>query len=118
MTPIHKIIGFTEHDYEMILFRTMLNWAHLYAKSCPQKAQFLLANRMINNWFRKELSKLLKQFRSDLKPFKNQPGITKVEMGRLFITTIAKIYDIYPKSLIEEYKPIPNIRINNHKNHN
>lgn len=104
MKPIHEILGYTEHDYDMVVFQNMLNWADLYCNRSPQRAQILLANRLINNWFRLEFAKLLEQFRADLVPFENKPGVTYKDYRGLFVRTVSKIYDIYPSALLTEVK--------------
>ena len=106
MKPIHKIIGHTEEGYEKIIFMLMFNWADLYSEASNDKMQFLFANKRINKWFRIELLKLIAQFREDLKLYENQPEITSKERCRLFTKTIAQIYDIYPKALMDEYNSV------------
>lgn len=112
MKPIHKIIGYTEKQYDQLVFSIMFNWADLYSKGSIKRMQILLANRQINNWFRLEFAKLIKQFRADLKPFENVPGITCKERCRLFTNTVTKMYEIYPKALMTEYKATEKTRIN------
>jgi hypothetical protein len=104
MKPIHKIIGYTEGQYDTLVFSIMFNWADIYSKESTKRMQMLLANRIINNWFRIEFAKLLKQFRADVQPFENAPGITSKERCRLFVETVTKIYEIYPAALMTEYK--------------
>lgn len=112
MKKIHQIIGYTESQYDQLVFSIMFNWADLYSKESTKRMQMLLANRQINNWFRLEFAKLLKQFRDDLKPFDNRPGISCKERCQLFVNTVTKIYEIYPKALMTEYKTPEKTRIN------
>lgn len=104
MKPIHTLIGFTEAQYEDIILDTMLQWADIYGDGSPKKTQILLANRHINNWFRVEMRKLLKMYRTYLEPYENVPGITTQERRTLFLDVIEKIFDIYPKALMTQQK--------------
>jgi hypothetical protein len=106
--PIHKIIGKTEHEYQMLLLQIMLDWSGLYAQGNDKKTQVLLSNRQINNWFRCEAAKLVREFRRVLIPFENERNITCKERCRLFVEIITKIYEIYPSSLLSEHKNILN----------
>ncbi len=60
MKKTHEILGFTEHEYEMLILQLMLDWAGLYAKGCNRNTQMLLSSRKVTNWFRMELKNLLK----------------------------------------------------------
>lgn len=105
-TPIHTVIGYTEKQYENLTFELMFTWSELYSGGCFRKQQSLLANRQINQWFLKELTKLIKVFREDLEPFKNIKTVTCKERCHLYTTVVTRIYEIYPSALMTEVKSI------------
>ena len=102
--PIHKLIGYTEDEYNDLVFKIMLAWADLYAKSSMSRMQTLLANRQVNNWFHSEFRKLIALFRTDLAEAESRYKTTTKDRRRLFVVTATKMYDIYPKALIKELK--------------
>jgi hypothetical protein len=82
----------------------MFNWADLYSDNSFARMQFLLANRQINNWFRAEFKKLIILFREDLAESELRYKTNMRNRRKLFVTTITKVYDIYPKVLMTEVK--------------
>jgi hypothetical protein len=103
-TPIHKLIGYTEEEYNDLVFKIMITWADLYGKSSFAKMQTLLANRQVNNWFHAEFRKLIALFRTDLAEAESSYKTTTKDRRRLFVVTATKIYDIYPKVLMTAVK--------------
>lgn len=102
--PIHKLVGYTEEELDKLTFEIMFNWADLYSDKSFSRMQFLLANRQINNWFRVELKKLITLFREDLAESELRYKTNMRDRRKLFVTTITKIYEIYPKVLMIEVK--------------
>jgi hypothetical protein len=102
--PIHKLIGYTEDQYENLIFKMMLTWADLYSKGSLPKMQTLMANRQINNWFHVEFRKLIALFRTDLAGAESSYKTTSKDRCHLFVVTATKIYDIYPKALMTAVK--------------
>jgi hypothetical protein len=99
-TPIYKIIGHTEEDYNELVFKMMLTWANLYSGGSFANMQTLIANRKINNWFHAEFKKLIAQFRMDLEESESRYKTTCKDRCQLFMVTTTKILDVYPKVLM------------------
>lgn len=107
--PIHKLVGYTQPELDKLIFETMLSWADLYSTGSVAKMQILLANRQINKWFLVELKKLTALFRADLEESELHYKTTMKDRRKLFVVTITKIYEIYPKALMTEVKVTENI---------
>ena len=103
-TPIYKIIGHTEEDYNELVFKMMLTWADLYSNGSFANMQTLIANRKINNWFHAEFKKLIAQFRIDLEESESRYKTTCKDRCQLFMVTTTKILDVYPKVLMTQIK--------------
>lgn len=116
--PIHKLIGHTEESLDKVIFETMFNWAGLYCDNSSRRMQILLANRKINNWFHAELKRLIILFRTDLAESELRYKTTTKDRLTLFVTTITKVYDIYPKALITQIKATENIIIDKNFSNN
>ena len=116
-TPVHKLVGYTEDQLQKLIFETMFNWADLYSNNSFSRMQFLLANRQINNWFRVEFKKLIDLFRADLAASELLYKTNTKDRRKLFVTTISKVYDVYPRVLMTEVKASEeNIKIKNFSN--
>ena len=102
MKPIHEILDFKAQEYEKLIFQTYFNWAVLYCNRDACMLQQIIISRAINNWFNTEITKLYKEFRDLVKPYHNLPSKDK---RQLFVNTITRIYEIYPKSILQQYKP-------------
>jgi hypothetical protein len=102
--PIHKLIGYTEEEYNDLVLKIMLEWADLYGQGSFSKMQTLIANRQINNWFHAEFKNLLKIFRADLAAAERHYKTNTKDRRHLFVVTATKMYDVYPKVLMTAEK--------------
>ncbi|MDN3621311.1 hypothetical protein QWY81_17725 [Polaribacter undariae] len=103
-TPIHKLVGYTEQEYEDLIFKIMFKWADIHSQGSDSKMQFLFANRKVNNWFQAELKKLLALFREDVSAAENFYETNTKDRRRLLVFTLTKVFKVYPRVFIDQYK--------------
>lgn len=103
----HQLLGYTQQEYESLVFELFFTWSELYGKGSDSRTQFLLTNKPVSKWFVVEYKKLLKEFKKRLKPYLKEGEVSIVDRQKLWIDTTTRIYEIYPKILITEIKIHP-----------
>ncbi|WP_131387680.1 hypothetical protein [Flavobacterium suncheonense] len=96
-------LGMTPELYEWAILEAFTKWCGKYAHNNDQ-LQECLTNQRLFNWFQAEYRKLEKEFEWLTAPFET---LKEVDYKMCYKKCTEKIFDIYPKPLIEEIRGYP-----------
>lgn len=108
MNIVLQLTSRTPDQYEMVVFDLWFKWCELNARHFepddpemkPLEFQKLLAHAAINKWWRRELTKLERQFVADnVEAYSNYHHST---MRSLWHVKVTEIMRIYPRVLIKK----------------
>ena len=105
MEQILKFIGGTKEQYNLLLITNYQQWCEIQAYRSDQLLQKIMLDQAVNNWYITELKKLESAFLESVKPLANSKYINYSQMKRQYLSTIKQIRRIYPKPLLDAYKP-------------
>ena len=100
MKEILEITNQTSAQRNDLLLEAFFFWAGKNTETKPQY-QIVLISKPIRTWFFLEYEKLEREF---LHFVKRHSNATANDNGRLYARMTGKIYDIYPKVLLEDIK--------------
>ncbi|CAM1341794.1 hypothetical protein [Tenacibaculum aestuarii] len=100
MKPVHTILEASKQEYDLMVWNIFLNWAGLYAKD-RLTLQKMITSKQIANWFNAEYLKLIYEFKKVVEPYEQLDAKSK---RKLYVEIVTKVYEHYPKPLIQECK--------------
>ncbi|MDB0602614.1 hypothetical protein PL373_16045 [Tenacibaculum maritimum] len=89
--------GITSDELELLLFKTLMECITKEAKT-PQNIQKLLHSKLINNWFKKQVTKANKKYLVAMKPYE---GLNKEDLKIYYVHFIRRIRRNYPFGIIK-----------------
>lgn len=99
MKPINEILNVSQRYYEerLIIDKYVL-WCDLQSPD-DRDCQKLLANGPIFGWWLQEYRKLENEFRQEVAPYIGKADPKAI--AQLYLETVIKIRDFYPRSLMQ-----------------
>ena len=102
---ILELIGGTKESYERILYSTYMHWCRIQSNESDVVLQRIMLDKSINKWYISEQRKLEFLFLEENSSFLKSKYVNEKRVRQRYIDTLKKIFLIYPKPLLEKYKP-------------
>lgn len=103
---ILQLIGGTKRQYELLLISNYMSWCKIHAGGSDRMLQRILLDKSINHWYTTELKKLEQSFLNKNKEIQKAKYINYVLVKQQYYEHLQLLFRIYPKPLLEKFKPL------------